>query len=600
MKLVTKINATVGISILIICVISGLTTYLTTSHLFNVDAKEDLSFRHDVIEEDFTRTKDHITGLAQQFALRPDIIESIQQGKTAILKSAAQVFFKSSGLEAVTIVNKSGVVLTRGHSDKAGDSVMSQKNVQRALSGNPSFGVETGTVVLYSMRAAIPIHSGQEVIGAVVLGKSITTDEFVDSIKKRFNVEFTVFLKEKRMATTLVSNGKRLVGTVMDNKEVIDKVLIKGGVFDSMNTIFGNTYNTVYWPIKDSEGNVTGMFFIGRDREKVQQSMIHFVKVMLISLFLVGVACLVVSSFVGNRIARRIGKVISEVGDCSHQIAGAAEQIAAASQNLAEGSTEQAASLEEASSSLEEISGMAKSNADGASRTTELLSSARTVADAGGTQMEEMSKAMDQINTASNSIAKIIRTIDEIAFQTNILALNAAVEAARAGEAGLGFAVVADEVRNLAQRAAQAAKETQVLIDDSTHRSALGVELNKKVSLSLTEIVNRVRESASIGESSAEAAREESKGVEQINKVISELDKLTQNNAATAEESASASQELNKLAIGLRDAVSALEVMVNGEDTHADFPSSEEAVHENKKSALPKAKTSLLKQSNRD
>jgi len=596
MKLVTKINATVGISILIICVISGLTTYLTTSRLFNDDAKDDLSFRHGVIEEDFNRTKDHITGLAKQFAIRPDIIDEVQQGKTANLKSAARSFLENSGLDVVSVVNKSGVVLIRGHSDKVGDSIMSQKNVQKALSGNPSFGVEQGTEVLYSMRAGVPILSGHDIIGAVILGKSITTDEFVDSVKKRFKVECTVFLKEKRVATTLVIDGKRLVGTEMDNKEVINEVLVKGGVFDSMNIIYGNSYNSVYWPLKDSEGGITGMFFIGRDRQKVQQSMVHFAKVMVVSLLLVGAACLAVSSYIGRRIARRIGKVITEVGDCSQQIAGAAEQIAAASQSLAEGSTEQAASLEQASSSIEEISGMAKNNADGASRTTELLSSARTVADAGGTQMGEMSKAMDQINTASNSIAKIIRTIDEIAFQTNILALNAAVEAARAGEAGLGFAVVADEVRNLAQRAAQAAKETQVLIDDSTHRSALGVELNKKVSLSLTEIVNRVRESASIGESSAEAAREESKGVEQINKVISELDKLTQTNAATAEESASASQELNKLAMDLRDAVSMLEVMVNGEDAHSDFPSSVGSVSKkNKKSTFADQKTPLLK-----
>ena len=109
------------------------------------------------------------------------------------------------------------------------------------------------------MRAGVPILSGHDIIGAVILGKSITTDEFVDSVKKRFKVECTVFLKEKRVATTLVIDGKRLVGTEMDNKEVINEVLVKGGVFDSMNIIYGNSYNSVYWPLKDSEGGITGM-----------------------------------------------------------------------------------------------------------------------------------------------------------------------------------------------------------------------------------------------------------------------------------------------------------------------------------------------------
>jgi methyl-accepting chemotaxis protein len=258
------------------------------------------------------------------------------------------------------------------------------------------------------------------------------------------------------------------------------------------------------------------------------------------------------------------------VGDCSHQMAGAAEEIAEASQTLAEGASEQASSLEQASSTLEEISSMAKSNAEGAVHATELLGRARTAADGGSSKMTEMSHAMDDIHTASGSIAKIIKTIDEIAFQTNILALNAAVEAARAGEAGLGFAVVADEVRNLAQRAAQAAKETAMLIEDSRNRSEFGVQLNQKVRSGLEEIVSIVRESADIGSNSAKAAQEESKGVEQVNVAIAQLDKLTQSNAATAEESASAAQQLNSLAMELRDAVVQLEIMVNGESRGMD------------------------------
>ena len=148
--------------------------------------------------------------------------------------------------------------------------------------------------------------------------------------------------------------------------------------------------------------------------------------------------------------------------------------ITASSQSLAEGASEQAASLEETSASLEEMSSMTRHNAENAQKANELAKQARSAADKGVADMQAMNAAMEAIKNSSDDIAKIIKTIDEIAFQTNILALNAAVEAARAGEAGMGFAVVADEVRNLAQRSAQAAKETAGQIEGAISQDGAG------------------------------------------------------------------------------------------------------------------------------
>jgi methyl-accepting chemotaxis protein len=196
-----------------------------------------------------------------------------------------------------------------------------------------------------------------------------------------------------------------------------------------------------------------------------------------------------------------------------------------------------------------------------------LANQARLAGDTGMSDMQIMMQAMEAIKSSSNDIAKIIKTIDEIAFQTNILALNAAVEAARAGEAGMGFAVVADEVRNLAQRCAQAAKETSVKIEDAVSKSANGVEISAKVASSLNEIVSKARQVDELAAEVASASQEQSQGISQVNSAVSQMDKVTQANAANAEESASAAEELNAQADTLKESVQELLQLVDGKSS---------------------------------
>ena len=207
---------------------------------------------------------------------------------------------------------------------------------------------------------------------------------------------------------------------------------------------------------------------------------------------------------------------------------------------------------------------MTKNNADNARQANALAREARTAAEAGAGNMTELSTAMQGIKTSSGDIQKIVKTIDEIAFQTNILALNAAVEAARAGEAGAGFAVVADEVRTLAQRSAQAAKETAAMVEGAQSKTDQGVSLSNKVVHALTEIVEKVRKVDALVEQVATASGEQNQGISQVNVAVTQMDKLTQANAATAEESASAAHELNGQADHLRMAVGDLLTLVDG------------------------------------
>jgi methyl-accepting chemotaxis protein len=208
---------------------------------------------------------------------------------------------------------------------------------------------------------------------------------------------------------------------------------------------------------------------------------------------------------------------------------------------------------------------MTRRNAENAQKVNDLAKHARAAADKGSNDMQAMSSAMEAIKGSSDDIAKIIKTIDEIAFQTNILALNAAVEAARAGEAGMGFAVVADEVRNLAQRSAQAAKETAAKIEGAIQKTAQGVDLSDKVAQSLHEIVGKTRQVDELAAEVANASREQTQGISQINTAVTEMDKVTQSNAANAEESAAAAEELNAQALLLKGSVGQLLALVGSE-----------------------------------
>lgn len=271
-----------------------------------------------------------------------------------------------------------------------------------------------------------------------------------------------------------------------------------------------------------------------------------------------------ISHLVSRDITRPIVVITEKLSSGADHTNAVASQLATASQSLAEGANNQASALQETSSSLETMATMIQRNTENADKVNELARAARTAADAGSRDMEGMSVAMKDIRTSSDEIAKIIKTIDEIAFQTNILALNAAVEAARAGESGLGFAVVAEEVRNLAQRSAQAARETAEKIETAVSKSILGVQISDKVAASLTEIVSKSRQVNELAAEVASASKEQSEGIQQVNAAVAQVDKVTQTNAAGAEETASAAGELNTQAAELNKAVTALLRLVKG------------------------------------
>jgi methyl-accepting chemotaxis protein-1 (serine sensor receptor) len=261
-----------------------------------------------------------------------------------------------------------------------------------------------------------------------------------------------------------------------------------------------------------------------------------------------------------KRMQESLARTVSTVRRGVDEINVGSREISAGNTDLSSRTEQQAASLEETAASMEELASTVKQNADNARQANQLAASASDVAERGGSAVAEVVNTMQGISASSRKISEIVSVIDGIAFQTNILALNAAVEAARAGEQGKGFAVVAGEVRSLAQRSAQAAKEIKGLIEDSVTKVGAGSQQVERAGATMQEIVASVKRVTDImGEISA-ASEEQSSGIDQVNRAVSQMDEVTQQNAALVEEAAAAAGSLQEQAHRLSEAVAVFKI----------------------------------------
>ena len=295
------------------------------------------------------------------------------------------------------------------------------------------------------------------------------------------------------------------------------------------------------FPMENSHaGDQHGMFLLRAKLDRVD-SVVH--ASLLQALFWILPLALAIGAgvyYLLSRITGRLAVPTHSVTESSEQVSSAAVQIASSSQALAHGSTQQLASLEETSAAAEEITSMTRANAE-------------------NSQLAAVE--MDQVNhrvTDSNA------TLNEISFQTNLLALNAAVEAARAGEAGAGFAVVADEVRGLAQRSAQAAKDTATLIEASLEKAKAGNHKLEQVVDAFQGISQSAAKVKLLVDQVNSGSLEQRRGVEQVLKAIQQMEQVTQSAAANSEQSAATSETLSAQARSMNQIAQQLRIVFEG------------------------------------
>jgi len=547
LKLKTKLFLTYIAAGVIPVLLVSLWSYKNDNDSIEETVKATVTQYQRIVTQEISLREDYVRGVGRLAAATIEVFDGLEAGDTEAMNKLAKDFMaKTPLLTFVVMAKPDGTVVARGHSDQVGDSIGNQETFRIAAGGRETLAIESGTVAKLTVRGAFPVVRDGRQAGVISLGFTLASNDFVDQLKTMLGAECTVFADDTRAATTIINNGQRAVGTKMTNPEVLEKVLRAGQFFQDKNNILGQSYDTAYWPIRDIKNEIVGMFFIGipASSYEAQQRMAIIVNLSAVGLTIV--VMFLVGWLIARSISGPINRAVERLAASIHQVSDAAHQIDSACQKLAESSSSQSSSLVESSSALEELAAQSKNNAANSVKASQVMGDTYKSAQDASNSMTEMTETMTSIRTSSDQVAGIIKTIEDISFQTNLLALNASVEAARAGEHGMGFAVVAEEVRNLAQRAAEAAGNTDRLISESVAFSRKGEAVAIKVSESIGLTLKSTNEVSNLVRVVEEASNEQSIGIGQINEAVTIMDGAGQDISSTSQTTAAISHELSQ------------------------------------------------------
>jgi len=588
-----KLKIAAKISILaIFCVLAtsiGLffTSKYYTDIAFDTVSQENIFSSKSVVENYISGLKDKFLQAGTLIASNTSVMDAVERNDGALLRSLIVQAMKDTGAHFVTVSDHNGVVIARSHSEKKGDSVMNQVNVAKALAGEANVGIEPGTVVKFSLRSGCPVTHDGKIVGVVTVGISLSDFDFVDVIKSFTGLETTVFEMDTRLTTTIVKDGKRVVGTRMDNPKVIDTVLSKGETFFSTNVILGNSFQAAYWPIKDPNGKISGMFFVGKPLNVIESAKRNVSLAILLMTSVLALAMICLSWFIVRGITRplhamifmlkdiaegdgdltkrlndtsgtetqelaelfnkfvsQVHAIISEVTTNAMQMNSSSDDLLSLAGSLNKTSDTMdgkshavAAAVEQMSSNMNTVASameefsinigtVASSTEEMSSTVSEISMNAGKAREITGLAVESAGNASYRVNDlgeAAREINKVTETITAISSQTNLLALNATIEAARAGEAGRGFAVVANEIKELAQQTARATEDIRAKIQAIQGATGTAVSEIQQITNVINDVNSIVTAIAAAVEEQSVTTREITQNLAQASSGIQEI-----------------------------------------------------------------------------
>jgi len=598
-----SVKFTVYISVIIFLAVSltvGPATYIytnTTKKIMEEHAAEGMQGLAKTIED----MKNKAFEQAAIFAEYPGVAKAVAEKNTDMVLAILAPLAKGIGIDFVTVSDSEGNVIARTHDpEKKGDSVLNQTNIQLALKGQTSSGIESGTVVKLSARAGVPVKNEQgKIVGALSLGYDLSREKLVDSIKKMFGTEATLFLKNVRVNTTVMKDGKRLVGTELDPK-ITEIVLKNNQRYQGEAEILGMPFITSYMPLKGADNNTIGVIFAGEPKSKLNDQITKVLLTVLILTILVLAVVIFITLFItrkmigpvhllaeqaseiasGNLVLKHVNietndemgrlagsfktmsdnlrHVVIQIKEKANTVNHSAQTLSASSRQTSAGAAETASTMSEMSSTIEQITDNLKHIAELAQRTNidanlgnQGISNINSQMQVITTSTQGFSRVVYDLNQKSMEITHIVELISKIADQTNLLALNAAIEAARAGEQGRGFAVVAEEVRKLAEQSAGATKEINNLINNMQTESRRAVVTIEKGHKEVEEGKKVVHE---VGELFGNIINSVQRLTEQIQDITSAVEQIAggvQNVAASTEEQTASIEEVSASAESL-------------------------------------------------
>ncbi|GAU09283.1 methyl-accepting chemotaxis protein [Desulfoplanes formicivorans] len=475
--------------------------------------RENIGAIKKIIDARVSRVLREIEGYATLTARDERVIKGLVQEDTSGLQTYGQALISSMSLDFITLVDREGIVVARGHAAKHGDSQAGKYIVRQALQGHVAVGIARGNLIRFSFRAAAPVYDHNQVVGAVLLGYNLSSLPFVDAIKKDMQVECTVFDKTKRVATTIVDeSGKRVVGTVLTNKDIAHTVLNEGEIYEGENQLFGAMFDTVYWPIRDLGGQIQGMLFIGKDRAPIVQDIWYLIWFLAVVIVGISLVVAVVTLVVAGKLTRPVKTCIAFAKEIAQ---GRLDTVLNVHRNddlgeLAQALKTMVAKLKkliEQAEAEKKQARMEKEKADQAMR--EAVTARKEAEHARAEGMQQAAQSIEGI------VERLTSASEELAAQSEQVTQGTTLQSTRTQETATSVeqmnATVLEVAKN-ASRASLASKEAK--------QNAL---TGKEVVARAVDSINKVHKQAQTMKSNLDKLGSEADGIGQILNVISDI-----------------------------------------------------------------------------